>query len=78
MVHRSNLAYVGVEFQESKAGKDRAELVAQVGRCVEINQCVGCRRRVDGVEVDAAIQDERAVKFEFHTVGSLERCRGRS
>ena len=26
--------------------------------CVEINQCVGCRRRVDGVEVD-----ERAVKL---------------
>ena len=42
--------------------------------CVEINQCVGCtrgtgiatpssRRRVDGVEDDAAIQHERAVKF---------------
>ena len=30
----------------------------------EINQCVGCsRRRVDGVEVDATIQHERAVKF---------------
>ncbi len=45
--------------------------------CVKINQCVGCaverrgtgiatlssRRRVDGVEDDAAIQHERAVKF---------------
>ena len=39
--------------------------------CVEINQCVGCsdiatpssRCRVDGVEDDAAIQHERAVKF---------------
>ena len=36
--------------------------------CVEINQCVGCaapssRRRVDGVEDDATIQHERAVKF---------------
>ena len=38
---------------------------------MEINQCVGCsdtatlssRRRVDGVEVDAAIQDERAVNL---------------
>jgi hypothetical protein len=37
---------------------------------VEINQCVGCgiatpssRRRVDGVEDDAMIQHERAVKF---------------
>ena len=38
--------------------------------CVEINQCVGCtamtwpssRCRVDGVEVDAAIQDERAAR----------------
>ena len=27
-----------------------------------IEQC-----RVDGVEVDAAIRDERAVKFDFHT-----------
>ena len=26
------------------------------------------RRRVGGVEVDAAIQDERAVNFDFHTV----------
>ena len=33
--------------------------------CVEINQCVGCR--VDGVEVDAKNQHERAVKFDFHT-----------
>ncbi len=38
-----------------------------VVRCVEINQCVGCatpssRRRIDGVEVDAKIQRERAVK----------------
>ena len=48
-------------------------------RSVEINQCVGCtgfverrgtgiatpssKRRVDGVEVDATIQHERAVKF---------------
>jgi len=36
--------------------------------CVEINQCVGCstpssRRRVDGVEDDAMIQHERALKF---------------
>ena len=33
--------------------------------CVEINQCVGCssRRRVDGVEVAAKIQRERAVKL---------------
>ena len=28
--------------------------------CVEINQCVGC---CDGVEDDATIQHERAVKF---------------
>ena len=51
---------------------------------VEINQCVGCtgfverrgtgiatpssKRRVDGVEVDATIQNERAVNFDFHTV----------
>ena len=41
--------------------------------CVEINQCVGCiatpssKRRVDGVEDDATIQHERAVKFDFHT-----------
>ena len=50
--------------------------------CVEINQCFGCfvervrnlsiatpssRRRVDGVEVDAKNQHERAVKFDFHT-----------
>ena len=39
-----------------------------VGCCVEINPCVGCsgiasRRRVDGVEDDATIQRERAVKF---------------
>ena len=43
---------------------------------MEINQCVG-RRRVDGVEVDAAIQDERAVKFDFHTGSvytTLEGC----
>ena len=38
--------------------------------CAEINQCVGCaapssRRRVDGVEDDAAIQHERAAKFLF-------------
>ena len=26
------------------------------------------RRRVDGVEDDAKIQHERAVKFDFHTV----------
>ena len=26
------------------------------------------RRRVDGVEVDATIQHERAVKFDFYTV----------
>ena len=25
------------------------------------------RRRIDGVEVDATIQDERAVNFDFHT-----------
>ena len=39
--------------------------------CAEITQCVGCtpssRRRVDGVEVDATIQRERAVTFDFHT-----------
>ena len=50
-----------------------------VACCVETNQCVGCyhfsamtrptwlgpssRRRVDGVEDDAMIQHERAVKF---------------
>ena len=43
----------------------------EVVNCVEINQCVGClrriatpssRRRVDGVEDDATIQHERAVK----------------
>jgi len=44
----------------------------EVVDCVEINQCVGCtgtgiatpssRRRVDGVEDDATIQHERAVK----------------
>ena len=34
---------------------------AHVDVCVEINQCA--RRRVDGVEVDAAIQHEGAVKF---------------
>ena len=46
--------------------------------CVEINQCVGCsgiatpssRRRVDGVEDDAMLQHERAVKFDFHTGGN--------
>ncbi len=52
-----------------------------IATCVEINQCVGCslkrlgtdistpssRRRFDGVEVDAMIQHERAVKFDFHT-----------
>ena len=45
-------------------------LVWPVDSCVEINQCVGCyiatpssRRRVDGVEHDAMIQHERAVKF---------------
>ena len=45
--------------------------IAGPSTCVEINQCVGCsdtatlssRRRVDGVEVDAAIQDERAVNL---------------
>ena len=26
------------------------------------------KRRVDGVEVDATIQNERAVNFDFHTV----------
>jgi hypothetical protein len=36
---------------------------AGVVYCVQINQCVGSRRRVDGVEVDATIQHERAVKF---------------
>jgi len=37
-----------------------------VAACVEVNQCVGCsssRRRVDGVEDDAMIKHERAVKF---------------
>ena len=38
---------------------------------MEINKCVGCtpssRRRVDGVQVDATIQHERAVTFDFHT-----------
>ena len=46
-------------------------LVPLVVTCGEINQCVGCigtatpssRRRVDGVQVDATIQRERAVKF---------------
>ena len=33
--------------------------------CVEINQ--SSRRRVDGVEDDATIQHEHAVKFDFHT-----------
>ena len=52
--------------------------VVGASTCVEINQCVGCagsvelrgtstttlssRRRVDGVEDDAIIQHERAVK----------------
>ena len=40
--------------------KDLAAASARVQRCVEINQCVGC---VDGAEVDAMIQHERAVKF---------------
>ena len=44
----------------------------EVSTCVEINQCAGCgtriatpssRRRVDGVEVDATVQHDRAVKF---------------
>ena len=42
--------------------EDEAALI-----CVEINQCVRCTRqffrRVDGVEDDAMIQHERAVKF---------------
>ena len=58
------------------APRDAERLAARVARagfvgaCVEINQCVGCgiatpssRRRVDGVEDDAMIQHERAVKF---------------
>ena len=32
------------------------------------------RRRVDGVEDDAAIQDERTVKFDFHTGLGLVRA----
>ena len=51
--------------------------------CVQINQCVGCtatpssRRRVDGVEGDAAIQYERAVTSDFHTgaITSRSSCR---
>ena len=36
----------------------------EAAACVEINQCVGCSRsRVDGVEDDATIQHERAVRF---------------
>ena len=48
-----------------------------VAPCVEINQCVGCDTAtpsswdpVDGVEEDATIQHERAVKFDFHTGGN--------
>ena len=48
----------------------RALVPEMVAACVEINQCVGCgtatpssRQCVDGVEVDAMIQHERAVKF---------------
>ena len=45
--------------------------IVRLAACVEIRQCVGCtdiatpssRCRVDGVEVDAAIQDERAVNL---------------
>ena len=39
-------------------------VISLVAACVEINQCVGCRRRrVDDVEDDTMIQHERAVKF---------------
>ena len=54
----------------SDAKRFRASVTARsASNCVEINQCVGyiatpsSRRRVDGVEDDAAIQHERAVKF---------------
>ena len=36
---------------------------ASAATCVEINHCIGCWRRVDGVEDDAMIRHERAVKF---------------
>ena len=34
--------------------------------CVQINKC-RVRRLLDGLQVDATIQHERAVKFDFHT-----------
>ena len=48
------------DLSDDELGADAAARAANrpVTICVEINQC-----RVDGVEVDAAIQDERAVNL---------------
>ena len=64
MVHRSNLAYVGVEFQETKAraGKTAQSWSLKSG-AVWKSRAPSRRRRVDGVEDDTMIQHERAVKF---------------
>ena len=59
VVHRSNLAYVGVEFQETKARAGKTAQSWSLKSGAVWNQ----PRRVDGVEDDAMIQHERAVKF---------------
>ena len=59
VVHRSQLAYVGVEFQETKARAGKTAQSWSLKSGAVWNQ----PRRVDGVEDDAMIQHERAVKF---------------
>ena len=60
-------------LKEEKKVKDPPTGQREVEICVEINQCVGCwlRRAVGNRHrhaIDAMIQHERAVNFDFHTV----------
>ena len=67
-IQNKNLAKYGL-LKDNEGGFLAENFVVRT--CVEINRCVGCtgiatpssRRRIDGVEVDAKIQHERAVKF---------------
>ena len=66
------LAAKGIRINTVSPGVTETDMVPI---CVEINQCVGCitpssRHRVDGVEVDAMIQRERAVKLLISTQGA--------
>ena len=62
--HTGAGALEDVDEDENRARGDHETEDDEAAACVEINQCVGCSRsRVDGVEDDATIQHERAVRF---------------